>query len=1134
MQKPLRISVFSVLAAAFLAGCPVEPPAFETLSFACDAETPCSDGFTCTDGVCVAETADGGFDAGIPDAGHDAGPDAGLTDAGFDAGLADAGLFDAGLPDAGLADAGQDAGPDAGPLDGGPVDAGVLRGLPTVVNTPEDTPVRLSPTVADTGGQAVQLIELRNAPRTGTLSPTADPGVLDFVPHANAFTPADMPDVITFVPWVNGQAGAPSTLTIHVAPVNDAPTVAGPTSLAGHEDQALPALQLSVGDVDGDALTTRVDVPSMLDAARTTTSLAAGVLTLEARVVPHAAGTDVLTVYVSDGTIETGHAVTVTVLPVNDAPVLYAATTSADVYMSAPGAPQHATWTLTLSDVDHPADTLSVETMVNPAGQGTCTYMDGTLTLTPAPGVQTNVSCIASVVDPAGARSAPATFTAQVHGARRSCLELLNDPVLAAAGLARADGVYMIDPDIWDDTAPYPAYCDMTRDGGGWTLALRARGDEAAAGYTSALWTEPDTLRTDTPSPDVGPTEKWRPFNDLPATEIRVDLAAGDPPAGPIPAFGTAHVLTSAASLLSTFEEGRDLFAPTDAADAAAWLDALPGSALQAHCRTAGVNQRPDPDDDTVYGGVPVRIGIRANNEDACSSFDSWLGVGGDVDTRCAFGAVPTSGNVSCIDAPDRQLSAFARVWVRESSLVHLDVATSCAAHRLNGHTQSGLYLVDADDTPEIVWCDQTRFGGGWTRVLTQAGQTRLGADRADAMLTAQHAFGIAGGLSDYRADAYDVLDVNDVLFAARGNTTHALYRGAVNNRTLRQAWGAWRNAACDRDKKNTMHMSEGNLAAAQMCSSALVLSPRDRDGDPDSCSDDNNAIGPAWSIANNDGCPLDDPDQAQFFTTADVPGFGPGAVDVYVRDTDFRSLSREASCAAHLDLGRTISGTYRVESPSGNKNVYCAMENGVAWMRVVGFDLGHTDECGGFHRANNPRRCQRNTDGTRSRTFNAHGYAYSHVRGFVRAIQRGSPDAFKRVGSAEGIDGPYVDGVSITHGAPRQHIFTYAAGWAQGSSAWGCPCDTGGAEVPSFVGANYRCDSAVAAGGSPENTYYTDNQLFDRFSANACSAQPGDPWWFERTLDVATTDAVEVRIMADENRSNEDVVLKAMELYVR
>ena len=59
--------------------------------------------------------------------------------------------------------------------------------------------------------------------------------------------------------------------------------------------------------------------------------------------------------------------------------------------------------------------------------------------------------------------------------------------------------------------------------------------------------------------------------------------------------------------------------------------------------------------------------------------------------------------------------------------------------------------------------------------------------------------------------------------------------------------------------------------------------------------------------------------------------------------------------------------------------------------------------------------------------------HQYSRVCGRVIGYQFKTPDAFYRHCSGRMIDEPYVDGVSVTYGTPRKHIWTYAASWHEG-----------------------------------------------------------------------------------------------------
>ena len=169
------------------------------------------------------------------------------------------------------------------------------------------------------------------------------------------------------------------------------------------------------------------------------------------------------------------------------------------------------------------------------------------------------------------------------------------------------------------------------------------------------------------------------------------------------------------------------------------------------------------------------------------------------------------------------------------------------------------------------------------------------------------------------------------------------------------------------------------------------------------------------------------------------------------------------------------------------------------------------------------------------SAIFPSNGRLYSRVCGRIIAYQKGSVNAFNSsVVSNPGIEGAYVDGVSLTHGGPgsRQHIWTFVgAAYESGTDPdFICPCTSTSNwphQVPSFIGNSYFCDTGNRGSNTPDGTFYPD-PLWDGsgcgFGSSCCEFN--NPPWFCATLPQPTTDDLELRICRDQLSSNEEVVI--------
>ena len=251
------------------------------------------------------------------------------------------------------------------------------------------------------------------------------------------------------------------------------------------------------------------------------------------------------------------------------------------------------------------------------------------------------------------------------------------------------------------------------------------------------------------------------------------------------------------------------------------------------------------------------------------------------------------------------------------------------------------------------------------------------------------------------------------------------------------------------------------------------------------------------------------------------------------------------ASCADIYEknpMSHDKSGLYLVKT---DKIFFaqCDMEFGKGWMKVADLDMTRGDKCPREWRellVNGIKVCRSPSDssGCYSKVFTVNSTRYHKIRGFVRGYEKTGTDSFDSRRGVRGINEAYVDGVSITLGNPRKHVWTYVAGYTDSANvpSSNCPCSPiPGPAPPAFVGEHYYCESGN--NGQSSNGFYTDDPLWDGagcvHAKNTCCNIVGLPWFF-REFPTMQQEDIEVRICTDEHYGNEAVLVDKLQLYIQ
>ena len=270
---------------------------------------------------------------------------------------------------------------------------------------------------------------------------------------------------------------------------------------------------------------------------------------------------------------------------------------------------------------------------------------------------------------------------------------------------------------------------------------------------------------------------------------------------------------------------------------------------------------------------------------------------------------------------------------------------------------------------------------------------------------------------------------------------------------------------------------------------------------------------------------------------------------------------SPASSCQQVYDLRSDAkSGYYWIQDGCCPVKVYCDMNNtecgGGIWTRIANVNMSiPSNVCpSGLEKVSTPKSCRKNKDSGCSTTlFKTYNLEYKSVCGKLIGYQINSPDAFYPYHDTHNTaaivshqasvtpDDAYADGVLLSFNTPREHIWTLTAQPSRHSknNANGCPClhdyKRYSGKVPLFIGQDFFCETGNYKETIEAKTY-TTNKLWD---GTGCGTFPGgcdgsrDPWFQKKFLFTIKSD-LEMRVCLNQPRSDEDLLIEQIYLYVQ